>query len=128
MQNLLATVYLLTPDPSINYPLCFQSAIKIPKTFKLVSVILERLVKNYAQAVPTNELFWEKVLAGSSNDEDTFKRLVKVASKVNLDQPLVCRIIACSLEKDCSLNIQREGLEMLELFVKSEKHVEGRLF
>ena len=54
MQNLLATIYLLTPDTSLNYSLCFQTALKIPKTYKLLSAILERLLKNYIQAVPTN--------------------------------------------------------------------------
>jgi len=97
MQNLLATVYLLTPDPSIDYSVCFKTAIQIPKTYKLLSIILDKLCKNYSQVVPTSELFWEKIMAGSVHDEDTFKRLVKVAAKLNLDQALVCRIISVSL-------------------------------
>ena len=50
-----------------------------------------------------------------------------MAGKVTLGQSLVCRIIAVSLEKECSLAIQREGLDILEGFVKSEKHLDGKL-
>lgn len=97
MHNLLATVYILTPDPAINYPLCFKISIQIPKTYRLLSLILERLTKNYYQALPTHELFWEKIMAGSAHDEETFKRLVRVAAKLGLNQALVCRIISVSL-------------------------------
>jgi hypothetical protein len=77
----------------------FKTAIKNSKTYKIISYILEELLKRQKQQfIPTGEIFWEKIMIGSLNDEEVFKRCIRVISKINLELSLFCRIIAVALE------------------------------
>lgn len=77
--------------------------------------------------IPTSEIFWEKIVTGSLNDEEIFKRMLRVTAKIDIEHSLFCRIIAVALEDDSSLGVQREALETLESFVKQEDKLEVRL-
>lgn len=46
LHNLLASVYLISPHQGIDYLACFQNAIKTPKLYKLVTLILEKMIKS----------------------------------------------------------------------------------
>jgi hypothetical protein len=126
--NMFATIYRLLPHPSIDYSVVFKTGIKNSKTYKILSYILEELLKKQKQQyVPTGEIFWEKLVIGSLNDEEIFKRCIRVISKINLEISLFCRIIAFALEYEDSFYVQREGLDILENFVKDKDKLELKL-
>lgn len=70
LNNLLITVYLMTPNNAIDYNACFQATIKMPKLYKLICFILEKMLKSkdVSAMIPNDEIFWEKLLINPQDD------------------------------------------------------------
>jgi hypothetical protein len=69
VQNLLASIYLMTPNHSINYNSVFAIAIRVPRMYKLISHIFEKMKdkEEFIGKIPVSEDYWEKLLV---NQED----------------------------------------------------------
>lgn len=120
LNNLLICVYLMTPNPSIDYPSCFQATIKIPKLYKLICFIMEKMIKSkeFSSLIPTDEVFWEKLLV-TPQDDEIFKRLLHVASQLTINRDLMWRVLSGSLDAECSMAVQSESLAILYEIIMS---------
>lgn len=60
LNNLLITVYLMSPNSTIDYTACFQAAIKSHKLYKLILFVLEKMLKSkdVSAMIPYDEVFW----------------------------------------------------------------------